>query len=142
MLRHQADTRLLQHHYGEFTFYSVTVAACAICDSERQQYCEPDDVWFWAERRQWLDISGRLCPLPVFLAGDLALESTTRWVGGQPVTVFFGNKNAEKKAARWVVKKMNSADNSNLAFDPPYYIDTSSCAANHFHGFRLVFSDQ
>ena len=36
--------------------------------------------------------------------------------GGQPVTVYLGDKAAQKKAAHWVAKEINSEDNSNLAF--------------------------
>jgi len=131
----------LQDDHGEFTFYSIAVAACTICREERHQYCEANDVWFWAERRKWPDVTGRCCALPHFLSGDLALDSGVRWVGGQPVTVFYGNKKAILKAARWVVDKMKAADDTSIAFDPPHFVDMGTCSASCFLAFRLVLGD-
>lgn len=113
----------------------MAVAACIICRVERGQYCEPDDVWFWAERRQWPDTTGRRRPLPVFLSGDLALNCALRWVGGQQVTVFYGSNTARMKAARWVVAEMTARDGSCVAFDPPHFIDMDNCSAVCFQGF-------
>ena len=131
---------LLQDNHREFTFYSAAVAACGICRDERHQYCEADDIWFWAERRQWCDALGRLRPLSFFLSGDLEISSSTRWVGGQAVTIFMGNKKTELKVARWIVEQINSADDSNIAFAPPHFVDTS-CCQSRFDGWRLVFGE-
>lgn len=140
-LQHESEltkTPLPQDNPGEFTFYSATVAACEICRAERDRYCEADDIWFWAERRQWPGPSGRLRALPVFLPWDLELGSGTRWVGGQPVTVYFGNKKTQTRVARWITEQMDKADGTRKAFDPPYFVDTSTCAQSHFYGFRLM----
>ena len=121
----------LQDYCNEFTFYSVAVAACGLCLKQRQQFCEANDVWFWAERRQWFDHAAkRLCTLPSFLAGDLALESQTRWVGGQPVTVFYGSKHVINRAAKWVLGKMDAAEDMLLAFCPPYFVDLTTCGVS------------
>lgn len=65
-----------------------------------------------------------------------------RWVGGQPVVVFYGNQEAMLKAARWVVKKMGDVDDTSIAFDPPHFIDMGTCSASCFLSFRLVFGDK
>lgn len=63
------------------------------------------------------------------------MNCALRWVGGQQVTVFYGNKKTRMKAARWVLAKMAAADGSSIAFDPPHFIDMDNCSAVCFQGF-------